>query len=114
MRTGLAALLIAACGMLAVTAGCASKQDDHPMLGQQVGSYMDDAYITTAIKTKLLGNTGLKSFHIHVETQNRVVTLSGTLPSAGLRDEAVRLAKSVGGVRDVVSELEIQAPAAQE
>lgn len=90
-------------GLAAV--GCAS---DKPMLGQQVGTYTDDAYLTSAIKTKLLGDTGLKAFSIHVVTKDQVVTLSGDLPTQALVDEAIRTAKSVGGVKDVISQLEIK------
>lgn len=77
------------------------------MLGQRVGSYVDDSYLTSAIKTKLVGDIALKSFDIHVVTKNGVVTLSGTLPNTDLRDEAIRTAKSVDGVKDVVSEIKI-------
>lgn len=103
-------LMLAGLATLALLNGCASKQNDQPMLGQTVGSYMDDSYLTSAIKTKLLGDAGLKSFHIHVVTKARVVTLSGSLPSAALCDEAVRVANSVDGVVKVVSELEVKPP----
>lgn len=96
-------LVISALGLAAV--GCAS---DKPMLGQQVGSFTDDAYLTSAVKTKLLGDTGLKAFSIHVVTKDQVVTLSGDLPTQALVDEAVRTAKSVGGVKEVVSQLEVK------
>ncbi len=86
--------------------GCASD-NNQPMLGQRVGSYVDDSYLTSAIKTKLVGDISLKSFDIHVFTKNGVVTLSGTLPNTDLRDEAIRTAKSVGGVKDVISEITI-------
>jgi hyperosmotically inducible periplasmic protein len=88
--------------------GCASsKSAGQPMLGQRVGTYMDDSYLTSTIKTKLVGDIALKSFDIHVVTKNGVVTLSGTLPNNDLRDEAVRTAKSVGGVKDVISDIKI-------
>jgi hyperosmotically inducible protein len=97
-------LLIA--GVFAVAgAGCAS---DQPMPGKTAGAFVDDSYLTSAVKTKLLGDTGLKAFDIHVTTKDQVVTLTGTLPTAALRDEAITVAKSVGGVRDVVSELEVK------
>lgn len=90
---------------LVLVSGCAS---DKPMPGATVGSFMDDSYLTSAVKTKLLGDTGLKAFHIHVVTKDRIVTLTGELPTAALRDEAVTTAKSVEGVKDVVSEIEIK------
>jgi osmotically-inducible protein OsmY len=36
------------------------------------------------------------------------VTLSGDLPTQALVDEAIRTAKSVGGVKEVISQLEIK------
>ena len=108
IRYKLCVLVFASLGMFTMLGGCASKPEQ-PMAGQKVGNFMDDSYLTSAVKTKLLGNTGLKSFHIHVNTENRVVTLSGVLPSNTLRDEAIRVAKSVDGVVKVVSKLEVQA-----
>src|SRR5579872_3882747 len=96
-------LLAFALGLVGV--GCAS---DKPMLGQQVGNFTDDAYLTSAVKTKLLGDTGLKAFSIHVVTKDQVVTLTGELPTQALVDEAIRTAKSVGGVKEVISQLEIK------
>jgi osmotically-inducible protein OsmY len=95
-------------GAIFLLGGCASDQPDKPMPGQQAGNLLDDSYLTTAVKTKLLGDISLKSFDVHVVTRNRIVTLSGTLPSDALRDEAVRVAKSVDGVVNVVSNLEVK------
>ena len=97
-------VLVSVLGLAAV--GCAS---DKPMLGQTVGTFADDSYLTSAVKTKLLGDTGLKAFDIHVTTKDQMVTLSGSLPTQALVDEAIRTAKSVGGVKDVVSQLVIKA-----
>lgn len=98
-----AAALVAAA--LALGAGCAS---DKPMPGATVGNFMDDSYITSAVKTKLLADTGLKAFDIKVITEARVVTLKGTLPSAVLRDQAITVAKSVSGVKDVIADIEVK------
>ncbi len=100
-----AAILMAATLGLA-GAGCST---DKPMPGATVGSFMDDSYLTSAVKTKLLGDEGLKSFHIKVITDHQVVTLSGALPTAALRDQAIAVAKSVGGVKEVIDHIEIKA-----
>src|SRR5215469_18848804 len=76
--------------------GCAS---DKPMPGSTAGSFMDDSYLTTAVKSKLAVNEGLKSFDIKVITEDRVVTLKGTVPTTALRDQAITVAKSVSGVK---------------
>ncbi|MGH8281559.1 MAG: BON domain-containing protein [Gammaproteobacteria bacterium] len=90
---------------VATVSACSTNK---PMVGATVGSFADDSYLTSTVKTKLLGDTGLKAFNIHVTTKNQVVTLSGTLPNTALRDEAVHVAKSVGGVRDVIDNIQVQ------
>jgi hyperosmotically inducible periplasmic protein len=95
-------------GAVLTFAGCvSSKSPDQPMLGQRVGSYVDDSYLTSAIKTKLVADIALKSFDIHVVTKNGIVTLSGSLPNTDLRNEAIRTARSVDGVKEVISEISI-------
>jgi osmotically-inducible protein OsmY len=100
------ALLLAA-GLAATVGGCSTEK---PMPGATAGTFMDDSYLTTAVKTKLLGDTGLKAFDIKVITDNQVVTLKGTLPTEALKEQAITVAKSVGGVKDVISEIEVKSP----
>ncbi|HEY1774270.1 MAG TPA: BON domain-containing protein [Gammaproteobacteria bacterium] len=104
-KLGLVTLLAAAL-LGSVVAGCSSNQ---PMPAQKAGSYVDDSYLTTAVKSKLAVDENLKSFvDIKVITDNQVVTLSGTLPTDALRDQAVAVAKSVSGVKDVISDIEVK------
>lgn len=74
----------------------------------KTGNVITDAAITSAVKTKFLADTKVGGLKIDVDTKDHVVTLSGTVKSAAERDEAVRLAKTTTGVRDVVSKLVIQ------
>ena len=104
-RSAFVIAMLAAVSATAIVAGCAS---DKPMPAQRAGSYVDDSYLTTAVKTKLLGDTGLKSFDIHVSTSNQVVMLSGTLPTDALKTQATTVAKSVDGVKDVVNDIEVK------
>ena len=67
-----------------------------------------DASITTAVKTKLLADPKVGGLKIDVDTKDNIVTLTGTVKSAAERDEAIRLAKTTTGVKDVVSKLTIQ------
>ena len=96
--------LLSAVTATGFVAGCAS---DKPMPAQRAGSFVDDSYLTTAVKTKLLGDTGLKSFDIHVTTASQVVTLSGTVPTQALKDQAGTVARSVDGVKDVVNDIDV-------
>ena len=95
--------LLAVLSLVSMSA-CSSNK---PMAGATVGSFADDSYLTSVVKAKLLGDTGLKAFHIHVTTKAQVVTLTGTLPNAALRDEAVQVAKGVGGVKGVIDDIQI-------
>lgn len=105
MKTGILMALVLSGAALFILAGCSS---DQPMPAQRAGSFMDDSYLTTAVKSKLLADEGLKSFDIKVITDHQVVTLKGTLPTDALREQAITVAKSVSGVKDVVSELEVK------
>lgn len=103
-KIGLAAALsVAVLG--SVLTGCSSNE---PMPAQRAGTFVDDSYLTSAIKTKLLAAPGINSFDIHVITKDQVVTLSGTVPTDALRDQAVAVAKTVDGVKDVVSDIEVK------
>jgi len=105
IKKGIFSVILAAILLGAVVVGCSSEK---PMPGATVGTFVDDSYLTSAIKTKLLADTGLKAFDIKVITDHQVVTLSGTLPTAALRDQAVTVAKSVSGVKDVISNIEVK------
>jgi len=105
MKKSAITMILSAALLGATIAGCAS---DKPMPGATVGTFVDDSYLTSAIKTKLLADTGLKAFDIKVITDHQVVTLSGTLPTSALRDQAVSVAKSVSGVKDVVDHIEVK------
>ena len=72
------------------------------------GQYVDDASITTQVKTALLGDSGLKSFDISVTTSKDVVQLSGVVNSDHVRARATEVAAGVAGVRGVVNNLTVQ------
>lgn len=72
-----------------------------PVLAASVSTTASDTLITTKIKSELAGNAATHASTISVETNNGVVTLSGT---AGTNDEAstaVQIAESVKNVKDV-------------
>jgi osmotically-inducible protein OsmY len=73
----------------------------------KTGEVATDSWITTRVKSKFLDESVLKGSDIHVETNNHVVTLTGTVPSAAGRARAVEQAKEVEGVHQVVDKLMI-------
>jgi|SRR6185369_14681 len=66
---------------------------------------VDDAAITAKVKTAIMAEPGLKATEINVDTKDAVVTLTGTVPSAPLKDRAKEIATNVSGVRSVQDNL---------
>lgn len=75
---------------------------------QGVGGYIDDASITTVVKGKFLGQSGLDSMDISVETVNGVVTLTGKVDNQAQIGLAEGVAKEADGVKRVVNHLTYQ------
>jgi len=66
------------------------------------GRGAQDAWITTQVKSELT-RVGLDPLHVHVDTEGKIVTLSGTVDSASEVRKAVGAAKAVKdalGVQD--------------
>jgi hyperosmotically inducible periplasmic protein len=76
--------------------------------GKTVGETIDDATVTTRVKTALLNDPDVGGMRIDVDTFKGVVTLSGRVKSPKERDKAVSLARKIGGVKDVKSTLQIE------
>jgi hyperosmotically inducible protein len=68
---------------------------------RSTGEVIDDAAITTKVKTGLLGDPIVSAFAITVETSRGVVNLTGIVNSTGERARAIQIAQEVGGVRRV-------------
>ena len=66
-----------------------------------------DASITSAVKTKLLGDPKVGGLKIDVDTKDNVVTLTGNVKSEAEKAEAIRLAKTTTGVKSVVDKLTV-------
>jgi osmotically-inducible protein OsmY len=73
------------------------------------GEAVSDGWITTKVKSSFVGVDALDGSDIDVDTNDHVVTLRGTVPSAAARAKAVSLAKQVDGVKSVKDELTIGA-----
>ncbi len=75
--------------------------------GKTVGETIDDATITTRVKTALLNDPDVGGLRIDVDTFKGVVTLSGGVKSQGEADKAVAIARRISGVSDVKSTLQV-------
>jgi hyperosmotically inducible protein len=75
--------------------------------GKTVGETIDDATITTRVKTALLNDPAVGGLRIDVDTFKGVVTLSGSVKTRQEEQTAITLARKVDGVVDVKSTLQI-------
>jgi hyperosmotically inducible periplasmic protein len=76
--------------------------------GKTVGDTIDDATITTRVKTALLNDPVVGGLRIDVDTFKGVVTLSGRVKTKEEEAQAIALARKISGVTDVKSTLQIQ------
>jgi hyperosmotically inducible protein len=75
--------------------------------GKSVGETIDDATITTRVKTALLNDPQVAGMKIDVDTTLGVVTMSGVVKSQAEEARAVQIARRVDGVKDVKSTLQV-------
>ncbi len=102
MKTTMKAFLIFATFLLAL-AGCAGSQTK-----SSTGDLVDDATITTKVKTALLGDPDVKGTQVSVETFKGTVQLSGFADNAKAKSRAEDLAKKVEGVKAVKNDILIR------
>lgn len=70
-----------------------------------VGCAQTDVGLTTKVKTKLAADDTVKAYKIDVDTKDAVVTLTGSVESEAAHTQAVHLARTTEGVKDVVDNL---------
>ena len=97
-------LAIAVSAIVLLTAtGCAVQR------GQEtVGAYVDDAGITTLVKTRFVENKQVDAASIKVETLNGTVMLSGFAKNGAERNTAEAIARGVKGVVAVRNEIAVR------
>ena len=76
---------------------------------EKSGEVLSDAAITTAVKTKFLAESGVPGTTINVDTNNHVVTLTGTVKNKAESQKAMTIARETKGVKRVVNHLKIAA-----
>ena len=69
---------------------------------------VEDGAITAKVKAAVFAEPGLKALQIDVDTKDGIVTLSGTVDSAAMKDRASQVTQTVSGVRSVVDNLVIK------
>jgi hyperosmotically inducible periplasmic protein len=101
IRTTLAATAAAVIALTA--AGCAVSRGQ-----ESVGAYVDDATITTQIKSRMLADKDVAGTSISVETLKGTVLLSGFAKSSMERNTAEKIARDVNGVTMVKNEIAVR------
>lgn len=98
---------IALASALAITVlystGCAVVRDQ-----QSVGSYVDDATITTQVKARYADDPRVSAMAIQVETMKGAVQLSGFAKSPAERANAETIAKGVPGVMRIINNITVR------
>lgn len=77
--------------------------------GTTMGQKIDDAGITTKVKTGLSADKDLNASRIEVDTEAGVVTLRGSAPTDAARQRASEIARNVKDVKDVKNLMTVQA-----
>lgn len=90
-------------------AGADKAADSTRAMGAKASDKVDDATITSKVKTALAADKDLAAIQIDVDTKNGVVTLTGPAPSADARKRATDVAKNVKGVSSVNNQLTVKA-----
>jgi len=94
---------LAASFILVLASGCAVSR------GQEtLGSYIDDAGITTSVKSRFFEDKDVAGSSISVETLNGTVLLSGFAKNSLERNKAESIARSVKGVTSVRNEIAVR------
>lgn len=96
MKYARALAFAALAGITIITTGCSVARHQ-----QTVGSYVDDAGITTAVKAKMAEDKTVSAAAISVETLNGTVQLSGFAKSQAEKNQAEAIARSTKNVREV-------------
>jgi osmotically-inducible protein OsmY len=81
---------------VAGAAGCAVTDGQ-----RSVGAYVDDAAITTQVKTKMAEDPAVSAMRLSVETLQGTVQLAGFATTESEKARAAQIAQGVNGVRNI-------------
>jgi osmotically-inducible protein OsmY len=87
----------------AVVAGATKTKDAVVATPRKI----DETWITTKIATKINADDVLENVDVDVKVKKNVVTISGDVPSASLRDRVLRIARETEGVERVVDDMTV-------
>ncbi len=100
---------IAACVLIVPLSGCnQSKDTTGTAAPTTIGNEIDDAVVTTRVKSALLSDEYVKSLDIKVETRKGDVMLSGFADNQAQIDRSILVTKSVLGAKNVDNKLSLK------
>lgn len=85
---------------------CASDSNS-----RSVGRTVDDAWISSKVKSTLLADTMINGMAVEVETYRGKVMLSGFVDTEDQIQRAVKLTKDIEGVKQVVNKMVVKSDA---
>ncbi len=88
---------------LAGLAGCAATRTQ-----DSTGEYIDDASITTKVKSEMVADKDVSALHIDVKTTKGVVSLTGSADTSQEANKAVSIANGVAGVKSVENDIVVK------
>jgi hyperosmotically inducible periplasmic protein len=94
--------------LLAVMLTVFSLAGCEAMTGKTAGQNVDDAALTTSVKTKLAADKLSSLTRVDVDTNNGTVSLNGVVESSDQRARAQELASQVKGVNRVINNIQVQ------
>ncbi len=89
------------------TEGVGGVENNLTVGERTVGSWVDDVYISSKVKSKLIAEAGIRSGDIDVSSSQGVVTLIGRVSSQEIKTNANRIASGTKGVTGVNNELTV-------
>lgn len=88
--------------------GVTRVKNDLQVGTRTVGEALDDKVLGSKIKTKLIGEPGVRSLNIDIDVYQGVVILIGTAENIEQRDKVVGIAKSAPGTKKVIDNIIIK------
>ena len=82
--------------------------DKSKQIVSATGEAITDGWITAKVRAKFADDKVLKDSDLTVETDGRVVTLKGTVPSSDAKKRAVMIAGGTEGVLSVVDQVTVK------
>lgn len=75
--------------------------------GSSVKSAISDAMITAQVKVKLLSTENVPALDINVDTESKVVNLTGQVPSEAVKELVEKIAENTEGVKSVENDITV-------